>query len=188
MNSALNKILIEHKKKLQNLSFKNKKRIICFSGIPGSGKTYLSKELEKKYCGIRIDSDEVRKIIARLRFKDKEKLLFSYLSWLIENFPFDNKLIILDSSVDRKYDKIKKIAVEHGFKLFLISIKASKRTAEKRVFKRNKGIDKHFYENIGRWIDENRRFNEQHDADIMIYKIGKKELAEIEARLNDFIN
>ena len=41
----------------------NKKLLICFVGIPGSGKTYLAKIIEKKFKGIRINSDNLRKVI-----------------------------------------------------------------------------------------------------------------------------
>jgi predicted kinase len=47
--------------------------MICFAGIPGSGKTYLAKKIEKKYGGVRITSDEIRKIIDKKITKKKMK-------------------------------------------------------------------------------------------------------------------
>ena len=64
--------------KLKNTNTNNLPFIIAFSGVPGSGKTTISKILEKKYKGVRIDNDELRDIISdfsgnyKLTKKDKE--------------------------------------------------------------------------------------------------------------------
>lgn len=42
----LKKILTKHIKSIRNLNIKNPKLIIAFSGIPGSGKTYISERIK----------------------------------------------------------------------------------------------------------------------------------------------
>jgi thymidylate kinase len=54
----------KQKSHLKNTNLgKNSKLMIVFSGVPGSGKTYLSKILEKKYQAVRMRSDTIREII-----------------------------------------------------------------------------------------------------------------------------
>ncbi len=47
-NKIFKQIYHKHLKFLRNLDFsKNKRLIICFAGVPGSGKTRIAKVLEK---------------------------------------------------------------------------------------------------------------------------------------------
>lgn len=162
----LKKIFKKHKPKLKHLNIEHKKLIICFSGIPGTGKTYISKILEKRYKAVRIRSDQIRKIIKKLGNKTpklldedyKEKILRKYLLDLLRKHPFRNNLIILDSGIDREYPKIFLLAKEHGFQLFIIRIKANRRTATKGVIKKLGKLDDNFINSIDRWVLEYKAF------------------------------
>jgi len=163
-NLLFNKIFIIHKKQLKDLLVRNKKLIVCFSGIPGSGKTYISKILEKRYKAIRINNDNIRKIIKKLvtgnsevKTQQRQEILQNYLIWFIQNHKYKNKLIILDSSIDRKYNLINKIASKNNFKVFTIQIKLNKKQAVKRAIKRSGGKeDLNYIGNIRRWIKKIR--------------------------------
>ncbi|MEK6922851.1 MAG: hypothetical protein AABX08_03565 [Nanoarchaeota archaeon] len=48
-NNILEQIYKKHRIKLENISIKNKKLLICFGAVPGSGKTHIAKILEKRY-------------------------------------------------------------------------------------------------------------------------------------------
>ncbi len=64
---SIGRIYKEHLKHLKNKNISNnKKAVICFSGIPGAGKTYIAKILEKRYKGVRIRSDDIREIVKKL--------------------------------------------------------------------------------------------------------------------------
>ena len=161
------KILNIHKKQLKNLEVNHKKLLICFSAIPCSGKTYVSKILEDKYMAVRINNDDIRLIIrsfiqgtSKEMIDERQEILQEYLMWFLENYPFSNKLIILDSCIDRKYDKIKQVADKHGFNIFIIALNVLKDTAYKRALTRNNDKqDDNFNQNIDRWIIENKEFN-----------------------------
>ena len=178
--NIFNKIYKLHKKKLKYLSVPHKKLLICFSGIPGSGKTHIAKILEEKYKGVRINNDNIRKIISELisektakdtkeAEKKRENILDKYLIWLLENNLFNNGLIILDSSIDRKYKEIFLIAKENRFDLFVVRIIVSREIAEKRAIERHGGTDVHFVSNINRWIKENEEFNYKVKTGITIW-------------------
>jgi len=71
MNKQLfGKIHKKYIKKLKHLNIPHKKLMICFSGFAGSGKTYIAKIVEKKYKGVRIRSDDIRKIIIDMKIKE----------------------------------------------------------------------------------------------------------------------
>ena len=46
--TTFNKILEELNKQIINSFEKNKKLMVCFAGIPGSGKTFLAKKIEEE--------------------------------------------------------------------------------------------------------------------------------------------
>ena len=167
----------EHLKVLKNLNIPHKKLIIFFAGVPGAGKTYISKVLEKRYNGIRVNNDELRRLI-RILYKRKfnsylknvDKILYDYLDWFISNYKFSNRLIIADRGIDRKYEELLLLVKKLKYPFFIISIKlTSRRLLEKRVKKKLRGkLDRNFIENIDRWIRENREFNKNFKSDIII--------------------
>lgn len=172
----LKKIYNKHIRQLKHVNIKNKRLIICFSGVPCSGKTYIAKILEKKCKAIRINTDSIRSIIRKIvknysKLSDenyKEKILNNYLVNLLENYPFKNKLIILDKGIDRDYNKIFKIAKKHNFKVFIIRIKSALKIINQRVRIKCKWPDKNFINNINRWKKEFNDFNKKVKADITI--------------------
>lgn len=162
-------------KKLKNKGILHEKIIICFSGIPSSGKSSIAKILEEKYKGIRIDNNPVRKYFINLRGQDSFKyadevdaFVKEYLDYFLEKYNFPNKFFILDSSIDRKYNRIKEFADKNGFRMFVIRIDLPKRIAQKRAFERKGGVDPWFLKNIGRWMKEYKQFNTNHKPDVII--------------------
>jgi len=166
----INKTYKKHLKILKNLSLPQKKLIICFSGIPGSGKSYISKILEKRYKGIRIRNDkDIRGIMKSLdKNADLDKDVDNYLMWFLSSYSFPNKLIILDSGIDRRYKKLFSFAEENNYKLFTIRLKASRKILEKRIFEKNNCRDPHFDNEIKRWTKEWKAFGKKIKADIII--------------------
>jgi len=87
---------------------------------------------------------------------------------LYKNWNFKNKLLILDKGIDRKYKKTFSIFKKNKYKVVIIRLNISKKTAHKRVFERNKGKDEHFNNEINRWIKEWREFGKKIKSDIII--------------------
>jgi adenylate kinase family enzyme len=164
------KFLKIHSKKLKNLNIPNKKLLICFVGIPGSGKTYLAKIIEKKFKGIRINSDNLRKVINKNITKnneEKEVFLKKYLLDLLNQFPFSNHLIILDSGIERKYKDIFKIAKSKKYKMFIIKMSVQKDLILKRIKVKDKKRFEEHPEDIKRWFKEYKLFNKKVKPDFI---------------------
>ena len=122
------------------LKYKNKNNpnlVILFSGVPGSGKTYTAKILEKKYKAIRINKDEIGKILLKLKITDKtmnkETISDKYIYELLKKWPFKNKLIIIDKSIDRVYPNLLKLLKQNKFQTFIIRLNTSRSLAIKRI-------------------------------------------------------
>jgi len=202
--------------KLKNTNTNNLPFIIAFSGVPGSGKTTISKILEKKYKGVRIDNDELRDIISdfsgnyKLTKKDKEiiikifkfskkiyikemydfsenmikneVILYKYQKWFLENYPFKNKLLILDSSIDRKYEMLLKILRKKMFKIFIIKLPFNKEMFLRRERKRNKDTS-FFLKNIGRW----KRDYDNLNKNVKVNFVFSNNLNELFVELNKYL-
>jgi len=172
-NKIFKKVLKKLKKQIKNTSKKNKRLIICFVGIPCSGKTYLAKKIEKKYKGIRINNDNIRKIIDAKITKRKEEgevILKQFLLKLLKNYPFNNKLVILDSGIERKYKDIHKISKSKKWKMFIIRIITSKKLIIKRIKAKDRKRFENHPEDIQRWFCEYEDFNKKILSDFLFKK------------------
>src|SRR5437868_6813229 len=88
---------------LKHRQIPNKTFFICFSGTPGMGKTYIAKILEDTYKAVRINTDEIRKIIKSLDNEFTENSVETYLYYFLKNYSSPNRFFILDASIDRRY-------------------------------------------------------------------------------------
>jgi len=164
------KILKKHSSKLKNLNVVNGKLIICFAGTPCSGKTYLAKIIEKKYKAVRITSDKLRKIIDKSITKikyEREAILKEYILDLLKNFPFSNKLVILDLGIERKYNDISKISKSKKWKMFVIKMVVPKKLIIKRIRIKDEKRFKEHPEDIKRWFREYKAFNKKIKSDFV---------------------
>jgi len=187
-------IYSKHKKQLKNLLAHNKKLLICFGAVPGSGKTHISKILENKYKGIRVNNDNIRQIIDKviknhtnLAKENKEEILEEYLFHLLKNYNSPNGLIILDSSIDRIYKEVSLVALDTGFDLFIIDIKIPKRTVMKRIHKRNKNGARDYFREMNRWYNEHKNFEDKVRVDITIKNDKKLNLSHLYSKLNSVL-
>jgi hypothetical protein len=164
-------IFKEHIKKLKNLKYKKNKLIVCFSAIPGSGKTFIAKKIEKKLKAVRISNDEIRIIIKKFYGEDPQDILHKYLRHFFNKYSFNNKMIILDMGIDRNFDLIEDFAKRKKYKVIIVRIVSSMNKIREAIKVRNKKSSefKKYFKQIPRWIDENERFNKTHKADIVIH-------------------
>lgn len=171
MDEAFQRIFKEHKKLLPFIKHPNPKVLICFSGVPGAGKTTTAKALEANFHGMRLSSKEVNEIIDRLWMKivdpQRRKLIQDYTVWLMDKIAleFVNKLISLDSSIDNKYPRIFAWADENSFQKGIICLRVPKETAIERVRLREEKYDD-YIKNMNRWQENQNKFLESTTPDI----------------------
>lgn len=160
--------------KLENLGNKNEKLLICFAGYPGSGKTDLAKKVEERFKGIRISRDKFKKIIYS-DFKpetidEAEGLAMEYEDYIFGNLPKEkNGLLILDSGIDRKYEKYKEWSEKNDYRMFVCGLETDRDIAVKRI-KENIGAESidYYMQNMDRWVKEHQDFKNSHECDYQI--------------------
>ena len=180
----LDKIYNKHVKRLKNRSIKNKKLLICFGAVPASGKSYISKILETKYKGIRISTEEIGKIINSLKQRNKKEILDEYLYYYLREHCYPNGLIILDASIDRRYEDVFLAATDAGFDLFIININVSRKTIIERIRRRNKRGAKSYFKEMNRWYREHKLFKDKVIVDIAISNETELNLAHLFMKLD----
>lgn len=115
---------------------------IVFSGIPGSGKSTISREIQKRYNGLLIRSDTVRDLIRdKLCINDPQSVkeilaayLETYLPQQLLNLP--NTLLIFDSSIDRTYQKKFAYLEQANYDRFIIALDTPLALVKQRLMKR----------------------------------------------------
>ena len=179
----------KHIKLLNNLNKQNNKKVvICFSGVPRSGKTTIAKKIEKKYKGIRLSNDQIRNIVRKIEksfnIKDEQEVLENYLLWLIEKLnSLENKLIILDSSIDRKYKKVKSAAKKDNYSLFVIRIKITKKTFKKKIA--DNKCREEYLESMNEWFRDYDNFIKVVKSDYVLDNNHEPKLDMLFEKIND---
>ncbi len=156
---------------LSNINYKNPQLIITFVGIPSSGKTEISKKLERKYKAIRINGDLIYDIAEELGLASNywalERVKKEYILKFLPKNPFRNKLLILDKGLDRMYKEFFLACRKNNLRYFIIQLDLSKKEAIKRIKKRNPERWKSWLLKLDRWIKENNDFKNNAEANLV---------------------
>lgn len=157
----LYKSLLEmHFKKLPYVSVPhNKPLVICFSGTPGMGKTYIAKKIEEKYQGLRISTDEVREILREQGIATQgESIIEGYLAHALRSNYSPNKLIILDCSIDRRAKTLLPYLKAHAIPYLVIRIEASCECARERISVREGENKENYFRFLPSWYHDYESF------------------------------
>jgi len=115
--------------------------IIC--GLPGSGKTTISKELVRSLGAVHISSDAVRKdILSRPGYSDEEKaLVYEELGKRVRESLASGRDVIADATFYRKEQRgmMEKIARAAGTRFHVIVCSLGEREVERRLSFRKPG-------------------------------------------------
>lgn len=170
----------ENIKQLNNLDVQNPKVIVCFAGVSGSGKTTLAESLENDFKGVRLNSDNLRDILGHLipdsTIIEKNSIVEAYKSYELDRIAtYPNGLIILDSSIDRKYPKILDWAKGNSYKTLIISFDLPIETVKSRIVASKKNPDNYLRE-MDRWIKDHEEFKRHIEPDITIDAQGNTDM------------
>jgi len=156
-------IVNQYLSQLKNLDTANKKALIVFSGIPGSGKTTVAKYLVTSFNAVHVCNDDLRTICAKQNVPYSTDLTIELLNLLIQ---IKNGFIILDASIDRKYDDVKEWAIKNKYKLIIISINCPLEILRQRLGTRINPEE--WLRNLPGWHKDYQTFNASHTTDLQI--------------------
>lgn len=167
-------ILARLTRSLKNVDNPHPRVAVCFSGIPGSGKTTLGKFLEKNYEGVRVNTDELREIIAQFipgtdqRAKiQRERVLGGFMTRFLHSYPFRNGRLIVDASMDRSHEKMMPLFRQNGFRPFVVRINTPTYLAIHRIDTKRK--NKEFFQQfLEKWARDFERSKVLLSADLSL--------------------
>jgi predicted kinase len=176
MNDALYETVYQaHMDYLKHLDVAHKKLFLCFSAVPGTGKTTIAKVIEQRYKAVRIRTDTVRDIISTLSSYHStlsaieiEAIVHDYLFRFLQEYKGLNNFLILDASVDRRYKKLFPLLTQLAFPFFVTRIIASREHIEKRIKLRDHASASYFLENLDVWFKDFENFAHAYDVDIIL--------------------
>ncbi|MCK4259573.1 MAG: ATP-binding protein [Halanaerobiales bacterium] len=175
---------IEKKINLPKNKFDNNK-LFMFFGIPGSGKSMIAKEINKRYPSVLVSSDFIA-ISQNLDYSDKYHWTFEILNYLIDKYLEKGYNVIADSNSD-KYKirkELYKTAQKRGVTPYVFWLDTDIELVKKRQEERNKKDSKDLREEYLFYIDDQeleRFYNDIEEPKKWenVYKIdGSKDLVE----------
>lgn len=180
--------------KLPNKDMDNAKPyLICFSGIPESGITQLAKRIAEKYKGVLVDKDQCRSLVYQNEKNENiqqvEDILDEYMGHFLENLTrLPNKLLIWDASIDRRANKYHEFADKNGYAMFVISMDTSKDQILAQIKeRRDPKTAKWFYNQMDRWTEDYKKYNEAGQIDFVIKNKSKEDIKNLFEELNKLL-
>lgn len=158
MEQEVTKVFSEYTKSWDWDAFRGGKILISFSAIPGAGKTTVAKQLAEQFNLARINKDEIHNVMVQFSQAHNEELLKEVVQMIVDKLALLNKVILQDSSVDRRYDQMNAWAEKMSYKFIVIQIEASRETLENRIRERNKEGAPEYLKELPRWWDEHQAF------------------------------
>ena len=114
---------------------------IIFSGVPGSGKTTLARQLARDLKAQYIRHDDIREL-ARRHDYDLQKLTVSSISRIVMDTIMShdaNKLVVIDASLDRSWPLFFDHTREHEARPVVIRLNILRDVIEERIALRPEG-------------------------------------------------
>lgn len=138
-DSIYQQLAAEYLATLTNRDVPHKKVFLCFSGVPGCGKTTLAQRLRDDLGVQYVRHDDIR-ALARSMGYDVEKIVISSVSKIAvdEMMAHDaNKFMILDAGLDRSWHIYFDSVKEYNALPIIIRIDVPKSTVIERIKKRS---------------------------------------------------
>ena len=191
-HDLFDKVYLKYKEKLSNLDVSNPPLLITFAAVPGSGKRTISKMLESELQAVRINCDYIQELFYDLRGKRfydgfiLEKREFIY--WLVRKIikEYENKLVILDKSIDRSYEDIKDLTDELEIPFIVISLETGREELVKRLKKLYGDYSKNYINDLDIWIRQHKEFVDSKKYDVSI-DTGKSDINETVKKIKKFL-
>ena len=153
--------------------------IVC--GLPGSGKTTLSRLVSKRYDALHISSDAVRKeLFQKPAYSDDEKeRVYDEVAERAGAALKEGRNVIIDSTCYRKAhrDRMRKLAHDAGTKSYTLLCTLPEEEIKRRLDRRKKGLSDANYQVYLKVKGRFERMEEEHvEVDC---SLPRKEMLEI---------
>jgi len=167
--------------RLCNTELEHEPFLVCFSGVPLSGKTTMAKLLQYRYGMVRLRTDTVREVIGEME-EDLEP--YAYVRYFLSNHGFPNHRIVVDASIDRLYEDVAAICEEQEIPMFVIRLPIPEDLGQ-RARERSGEEWEQWIDRMDKWKADYRRAGEMIDFDFVFEAEGgmKELMDELDALL-----
>lgn len=161
---------------IPNKDVRQPKRVVLFSGVPGSGKSTVAKAIQAQLKATHLSNDEVRDCIVAAEpgvgEVERERAKFDIGMEILERLGAETHgLVVVDASCDRGFDVYRDWASRHGFRIVLFRMDIPKDVIRQRLSERgNQG-----YRDVRRavsmldtWWSQWETFGASHQPDMTI--------------------
>jgi predicted kinase len=169
------------------------KVVLTYSGSIASGKSTVTKYLVERYKPLVVNNDEVRTIIQDITkesTKDEvQALMFSYYKDFLRDklYSSSNKIIILDSSIDRRYDIVNAEYTGNGYSIFIILFDHPRELIEKRIINRDGDLAEMHLKILDQAFIDNQSFLKQRKPDYVITEKNQNDIGALFKVIDLFI-
>ncbi|MEK7154814.1 MAG: AAA family ATPase [Patescibacteria group bacterium] len=169
-DSIIEEYFAQKKSELQNQLLLSSSTLVCFSGVPASGKTTLSKVLSQKLPLPRIGVDDITKLIdpqRRINREERRNIILKHLTRFLSNLT-QGSALVLDKGNDRDiffFESLKRSFTGH---IYVINLDVAKPVAYKRIMSRNNWLPNKFISNLDNWLNQHRIFKREHKNEILL--------------------
>lgn len=195
MREKLPKILDEEfYEMIPNKTVANNHRVlICFSEIPEAGKEKLAEKIVDRYKAAKITKDDARTLVyknEKIENTDQvEEILDAYMETLMEKISkLPNGVVVLVSSVDRRFDKVQKWAEKYKYEIFLIKVETPK---EEIIASWKAGKDKETFEwfvaQMDRWTQDFNNFSQKVHPDFIWQNRDEDQMEDLYSKLDQIL-
>lgn len=163
---------------LPHRSLYRQKCIVLFSGVPGSGKSYVARAIEQDLGAMRISNDDIRELIMAeipgIEFAKREELKLQVVANLLEPLAASpNGLVVFDSSCDRPngYEFFQDWVDKNGYRIILLRMDIPRAVVEERIRQRgDSGYRKadRFLFHLDTWWKQWEDFGKRHTPDMVV--------------------
>ncbi|HET8669748.1 MAG TPA: ATP-binding protein [Candidatus Saccharimonadales bacterium] len=161
---------------LANKDTRQPKRVVLFSGVPGSGKSTIARAIERNLRAVRISNDEIRdRIMAAaptIQPDVREKIKFKVGTGVMTRLARETSgLIVVDASCDRGFDEYNGWAERNGYRVVLLRMQVSRSVIEERIQKRDNQGRRNVSRSLGMldtWWQQWEKFGKTHTPDLII--------------------
>lgn len=182
--ASLERLFSMHCETLRHTEIKQPPLVICFSGTPGMGKSYVAKLIEEKYQGVRISTDDIRHIVRQMDTSLKvESTVDTYFGYFSEHYKAPNQLLIIDASIDRRYKRLFPYFEERKIPYVVIRLEVSAEDALDRVSEREGENKANYIKHMASWRADYEAFLDAF-SNVFTIKNGKADQLDLDALYN----
>lgn len=185
-NDDLKSLYDKHQRLLANKDVTNRPFVVVFSGTQGMGKTHLARALEKDLQGVRFSTNVLRAMMMQNGMAITRGNTGAYTDYFLAKHLENekNKLVILDTSVDRYWAELRPKLVEKKIPYFFVRLEIPRPVVMRRLMERNDfGM---LREHMGQYFNSHQALaaNYWDDFDVVLNEsvlLSNEELADLTA-------